>query len=142
MKKCYPVVVGLGIGLLGIGCARDGAPPNKKDTAKESEPYVKINKEKIKQDMEAFQKKAEAALEDFDDQVADLKEKAAKAGAEVKAKLDVEIKELNQKREAANKRLEEIKSATVENWPEVRSHLDAALGELKKGFAKALSSFE
>lgn len=139
MNRRLPLlaVIGFAFGVLGCGRDQDKTPDGKKN-----KPYVEVNEERIKEDMAAFRVKAEATLKEVDGQLETLKAKAAKAGEDLKAKLQPEIEQLKAMRDKASNRLAEIRDATQENWPEVRGHLSNALDDLKKGFSKALSSFE
>jgi hypothetical protein len=73
--------------VLMVGCAVAGC----------GDSYVKVDHDKINKDKEAYQKKAEAALKDFDERIVDLKAKAKTAGADIKAKVEQDIEELTKR---------------------------------------------
>jgi len=71
-------------------------------------------------------------FDDLDKKVVELKEKMDKATGDEKAKLEAKWKESSSKRDAAKKKLDELKTATAENWEAVKKQADAAFGELRK----------
>jgi len=71
-------------------------------------------------------------FDELDKKVVELKEKMDKAAGDEKAKLEAKWKESSTKRDAAKKKLDELKAATAENWEAVKKHADTAFGEFKK----------
>jgi hypothetical protein len=77
-------------------------------------------------------KDAKAKFEGVDKQLTGLKEKAAAATGDEKVKLDAKVKEAGPKREAAAKKVDELKAATADKWEAVKKETDTAIEEFKK----------
>jgi predicted nuclease with TOPRIM domain len=71
-------------------------------------------------------------FDDLDKKVTELKEKMEKATGDEKARLEAKWKESSGKRDAAKKKLEELKTAAADKWEAVKKQADAAFGEFKK----------
>jgi peptidoglycan hydrolase CwlO-like protein len=89
------------------------------------------------QEKEAYQKRVESELNEFDARIDDLKAKAERLGPEARAALDKDIDELRTKREGAQKMLLDLKSARGKAWDEAKSKLDAAIDDLKRTYSRA-----
>lgn len=79
----------------------------------------------------AFSEAAEKELEALKLTIAEFKTKAS--SAEVKAKLGEEVQKLEADLGAAQQRLAELKTATVESWSQVKDAFSSALQKLKGG---------
>jgi hypothetical protein len=71
-------------------------------------------------------------LEKLDKKVAELKEKADKSAGDEKGRLEAKWKDAGAKRDAAKKKLDELKTAPADKWEAVKKEADAAIGEAKK----------
>jgi hypothetical protein len=84
-----------------------------------------------------YKEKIQSVLGEVDERIQDLRdriEEGGKAGKKLSAK---EMKELRQKREALRKRLDKVKTATADNWEDVKKDISDALDELQKAYEKA-----
>jgi len=77
-------------------------------------------------------KAAKVTLDNLDKQFAALKERADKAAGDEKPKLEAKVKEVGAKRDAAAKKVEELKAAPPDKWEPVKKDADHALEEFKK----------
>jgi hypothetical protein len=71
-------------------------------------------------------------LDDADKKAAGLKDKADKAPADDKGKFDGKVKDAALKREAAVKKVDELKAAPADKWEAVKKDADAAVKEYEK----------
>lgn len=83
----------------------------------------------------AFAEAAEKELDALKATIAEFKTKtkAEASSAEVKAKLGEEVQKLEADLGAAQQRLAELKTATVESWSQVKDAFSSALQKLKGG---------
>jgi predicted ferric reductase len=114
--------------------------------------WFTVDQEKLEKDRDAalalfhssrdtFQKQAETRLNGMEKNLDQLKAKAKTATAETKDELDQAISDLGDKTRSARAELKELGAATQENYDSLKTHLDAALDDLKVGFEKAVSRF-
>jgi len=68
-----------------------------------------------------YRKNLDLIVRDVDDQIATLKERAEKEGAEGRKQLDEDIQALRQKRDELNKRMKDLATANADNWDAVRT---------------------
>lgn len=87
----------------------------------------------------AYLKKIESRLEEWDWEIARLKEKAEKAEADAKTLYHDELKVLRSKQEVARKRILELRDAGAQNWGKFKSGVEEALDDLKKAVDSAIS---
>ena len=83
------------------------------------------------------QEKLSAQLDSLDARMAELKERAQRAGDQAKAEWAARRPQLEAQREAAAKKLEELKQSSKETWSETSRKTEAAFEELEKGFKEA-----
>jgi len=89
-------------------------------------------------DREAYIDKLTAQLKQWD---AELEKLEAKAG-EAKAGYRKQIKDLRDKKQAAQERKEEVKQASEESWEEIKSGVEEAFGTMKNALQSAMSKFK
>jgi len=68
--------------------------------------------------------------------------KARAARDDVKAKLDKDIAALDRKRDEAEHKLDDLKSANAGAWKNLKAGMDNALADLKLSFEKARKEFD
>ena len=88
-------------------------------------------------DRVAAQEKLSSSLKDMDAKLADLKAKAITAGDQAKAEWEARRPQLEAQRDAAAKKLDELKASSKETWDETRTKTEAAFAEIEKGFKEA-----
>ena len=84
------------------------------------------------------QRKLEDRLDELNNEIKDLKLKAAKASEKAKAELHEMMKELDKKMAAAKQQLERLKTASARTWEEAKSRTRAALDDLQKTYDRAV----
>ncbi|MCB2184312.1 MAG: coiled coil domain-containing protein [Desulfobulbaceae bacterium] len=90
---------------------------------------------------EAYQKKMEAQLHEWQAKIDVLKAKAAQAQADRQIQYHEEIESLQQKQKHVREKLNELKSAGTEVWEDIRDALETAWIDLKASFDRALVRF-
>jgi hypothetical protein len=101
-----------------------------------------VDKDKWRQDRDAFHKQAEARLKDLDRSMDELKTKSKNATGEAKVQYDEAMTALSKQAAAAREDMRELGSATQERWESVKTRLSASLDDLKTGFERAASRFK
>ncbi|KIH75577.1 hypothetical protein SAMN05660860_00300 [Geoalkalibacter ferrihydriticus] len=94
-----------------------------------------------KEKKEAYRRKIEAQLEEWNAEFDVLKARAKKAGAESQMKFDQQIEELKKRRENVRERLKELQKSSDEAWHKMRDGIDKAVAELKSAWDKAKERF-
>jgi DNA repair exonuclease SbcCD ATPase subunit len=98
--------------------------------------------ELAEQKKEEYVRKLRAKLDDISSQIAHLEERAKDIQGHVRAQLESRIADLKDKQSAAEKRLEELKSATSKAWVDMKAGLEMALALVEESYRKALDHFK
>ena len=91
---------------------------------------------------EAFEKRLEAQLDEWDAEVRRLKATAEKAQASARVQYFKNIEELEAMQEKAKKRLEEIQRANETAWQDLRAGAEAAWEDMVTAVKVARSRFK
>ena len=95
----------------------------------------KLKKSANTETKEEYKQRAQAALDELNQKIDDLKAKAKDAGAAATAQFDRE--ELESKRDAAQRKLTELKDAASETWKTAKDRMEQALEDLKKAYERS-----
>jgi hypothetical protein len=90
---------------------------------------------------EAYQEKIEAQLKEWSARLQELKAKADKATADAKIEMEKHIEELRAKKEAAQHKLNDIKTAGADSWEALKSGSEKTLEEMKKTWDRVKARF-
>ena len=127
-----------------IACAAaaflSGCKPTSDKVPKANEPTTprpEVSARAGEDERSTTQQKLSAQLNDLDAKMAELKVRAQRAGDQAKSEWEARRPELEAQRDAAAKKLEEMKQSSKETWAETKTKADAAFGELEKGFKEA-----
>ncbi len=90
---------------------------------------------------DAYQKKLQAKLEEWNADIEKLQAKADAAEADAQLDYYKEIEDLRAKQEAAGKKLDELKSAGDDTWEDVKAGIDNAWESLSSAIKSAKSRF-
>jgi hypothetical protein len=71
-------------------------------------------------------------LDAINKQVTELEAKVAKAAGEEKTRLEAKLKDATAKRDAAKKKLDELKAAAADKWDALNKETESAFEDLKK----------
>ncbi len=99
---------------------------------------IKSAQEYTAQQKDAYVKELEAKLHDLSQRVDRLEEKVREAKGQVRSVLESKITDLREKQAAAEKRLQELKSASSKAWVEMKGGLEMALAIVEESYRKAL----
>jgi chromosome segregation ATPase len=92
------------------------------------------------QQKEAFQRKAQEELDAVQKQIAALQAKTTQASESVRMELKQSIQELEAKKAATRKQLEELQAATGSKWNDMKNHVHSAIEDLKQSYQKMRSN--
>ena len=95
-----------------------------------------------KMDKETYQHQAEGTLKGLEQKMDEMKEKAADLKMDAKEEFDRDMTVLKEKKEAAERKLEKLKSATGEAWDKAKDETQRALRELSDQYDKMMSRFK
>jgi predicted nucleic acid-binding Zn-ribbon protein len=91
------------------------------------------------QQKEAFQRKAQEEFEAIQKQMAALQGNADKASVSARTELQKSIHELEEKKGAARKQLDGLKSASDATWNEMKAGVHAAIEEMNQSYQRLRS---
>ena len=113
-----------------------------KDVKKETGEALEAAKVYALQQKEEYQKKMEVKLKELVTQIDKMKAEAKDSTAEAKAGFEKRIQEMETRREAAGKKLDEIKKSSAEAWQNLKSDLDGIMSDLEKKLKEIFPPFE
>lgn len=90
---------------------------------------------------ETYREKIEATLQEWKTKIDQLKTQVEKTGADAKLKYEEYIPILHAKREEAERKLEELKTASEETWENVKAGVEYAWSELRQVAESAISKY-
>jgi predicted ATP-binding protein involved in virulence len=90
----------------------------------------------------AYEEKIDAQLEEWSAQISLLKARADKAKAEAKIEYYKTIESLQQKKDGARDKLDELKTAGDEAWEDLKTGAEKAWDDVKTAFHSAASKFK
>ncbi len=126
-----------------VGCTATllvGCKPTTDKVPKADEPGVPRTETSARAadaDRSVAQQKLSTQLSEVDSKMADLKARAQRAGDQAKTEWEARRPQLEAQREAAAKKLEELKQSSKETWADTSRKTEAAFDELEKGFKEA-----
>jgi TolA-binding protein len=133
-------VVGIGLLTLSVGSACASDKPVTGDTViRETQEAVTATKDYTIQQKEVFQRKVQAELDEMQLRIAQLRGQVTHASVEAQADVQKAIREIEKKKELAQKKVEDIHSATASSWEQVKSKTAAAMDDLRDSFIRARS---
>lgn len=144
MKNYVGVLWGIvGIGLLAIPVVVAAGASDKPVTGdtviRETQEAVTATKDYTIQQKDAFQRKVQTELNEMQVRITKLRGQVTHASAEARADIQKAIGELEKKKDLANKKAQEIQSATASSWEQVKSKTAAAMDDLRDSLNRAKS---
>jgi len=91
---------------------------------------------------EAYQKKLEAQLRQWDAELALLSAKANKATADARINCENELESLKSKRAVAHERLEELRKRSENAWEDMKDGVEKVWDEMGKAMEKVAARFK
>ena len=84
----------------------------------------------------------ESQMKKWDAEVDKLRAKSHQISADARVKYDEQLKAMRANRDAAHKKLEEMKTASESAWQNMQSGMDSAWTSMKSALEKASSQFK
>jgi signal transduction protein with GAF and PtsI domain len=106
---------------------------------KEAQEAVTATKDYTIQQKDVFQRKIQTELDEMQVRITQLRGQVKHASAEARTDIQKAIVELEKKKDLANKKAQEIHSATASSWEQVKSKTAAAMDDLRDSFNRAKS---
>ena len=135
----------VGIGLLSMSVVAAAGASDKPVTGdtviRETQEAVTATKDYTIQQKDAFQRKVQSELDEMQVRITQLRGQVKHASAEARADIQKAIGELEKKKDLAQKKAEDIHSATASSWEQVKSKTAAAMDDLRDSFTRARSYF-
>ena len=133
-------VVGIGWLTLSVVSACASDKPVTGDTViRETQEAMTATKDYTIQQKDLFQRKVQVELDEMQLRIAQLRGQVTHASVEAQADVQKAIKELEKKKELAQKKVEDIHSATTSSWEQVKSKTAAAMDDLRDSFTRVRS---
>jgi phosphoenolpyruvate-protein kinase (PTS system EI component) len=133
----------VGIGLLNIlvvvPVGASDRPVTGDKVIQETQEAVTATKDYTIQQKDAFQRKVQTELDEIQVRITQLRRRVKHASAEAKADIQKAIVELEKKKELANKKAQDIHSATASSWEQVKEKTVEAMDDLRDSLNRALS---
>ena len=133
----------VGIGLLTIPVAIAAGAPDKPVTGdtviREAQEAVTITKDYTIQQKDAFRRKVQTELDEMQVLITQLRGQVTHTSAETRADIQKAIEELEKKKYLANKKAEDIHSATASSWEQAKSKTEAMMDDLRDSLTRARS---
>ena len=131
----WVAIVGTAL-VIGVAC---GALAGTETITKEAKETLEATKQYTIEQKEAFQRKAHEELVVIQKQITILREKGHEASAATRAELQKSIDELEKKKDAAKRGLEQLRAVTDSKWDAMKANVNSALEDLKSSYQKAVS---
>ncbi len=135
----------VGIGLLAIpfvvAAGASDKPVTGNTVIRETQEAVTATKDYTIQQKDAFQRKVQTELDEMQVRITQLRGQVTQASAEAKADIQKAIGELEKKKDLAEKKAQDIHSATASSWEQVKSKTSAAMDDLRDSINRTLSHF-
>jgi hypothetical protein len=134
-------MVGIGLfAMLVVSAAGASDKPVTSGTViRETQEAVTATKDYTIQQKDAFQRKVQTELDEIQVRITQLREQVKHASAEANADVHKTIVELEKKRDLAQKKAQDIHSATASSWEQVKSKTSAAMDDLRGSLNRTLS---
>ncbi len=133
----------VGIGLLTmpvlVAAGASDKPMTGDRVLRETQEAVTATKDYTIHQKDAFQQKVQAELDEMQTRITQLRGQVNHASAEARTDIQKAIVELEKKKDLAQKKVEDIHSATAASWEQVKSKTAAAMDDLRGSFNRTLS---
>ena len=137
----FGAIVGIGLLTMSvIGTAGASDKPTTGDRViRETQEAVTATKDYTIHQKDAFQRKVQTELDEMQVRITQLRGQVNLASAEARTDIQKAIVELEKKKDLANRKAQEIHSATASSWEQVKSKTTAAMDDLRGSLNRTLS---
>ena len=134
-------ITGIGVLTLSAVIAAEASdkPVSGNTVIRETQEAVTATKDYTIQQKDAFQRKVQEELDEIQGHISKLQGQANHASAEAKSEIKKAVADLEKKKALAQKKAEEIHSATAASWEQVKSKTAAAMDDLRDSVNRTLS---
>jgi signal transduction protein with GAF and PtsI domain len=134
-------IVGIGLfTMLVVSAVGASDKPVTGDTVvREAQEAVTATKDYTIQQKDAFQRKVQTELDEMQVRIMQLRGQVKHASAGARTDIQKAIVELEKKKDLANKKAQDIHSATASSWEQVKSKTAAAMDDLRDSLNRTLS---
>jgi hypothetical protein len=108
---------------------------------REAQEAVTATKDYTIQQKEAFQRKVQSELDEVQARITQLRGQVNHASAEARTDIQKAIGELEKKKDLAEKKVQDIHSATASSWEQVKTKTTVAMDDLRNSLMRTLSRF-
>ena len=106
---------------------------------RETQEAVRATKDYTIQQKDAFQRKIQTELEEMQVHITQLRTQVKHESGKTRTDIQKAIDELEKKTDLANKKLQDIHSATTSSWEQAKSKTAAAMDDLRDSLNRTLS---
>ena len=121
-------------------CGKDQSSVSADKVAEEAGEAIDAAKAYALEKKTQLQEQVDTKLKEYQERIDDLKVKADKATGDAKNKFNAAMAEWDEKKESLKEQLEEMKTATAENWAKVEARINQGIEELGELYEKARSA--
>ena len=111
-----------------------GARASAEETHRES---ADADRAAERQKRDEYQRQFQAQMDKLNEQIKELGERGASAGADARVRLDRQLAELKERQAELQKRWDSFKASAPGAWEEMKGGMDRAFGELRRSFDRA-----
>ena len=130
------ITLALAISLVGVGMSAH-AEVTAKDVKHDAVQAADSTATYAEQERDKHIRQAHKEVDALRAGIDQLEVKARAARADVKARLDADIKALDKKWDAAESKLDDVKAANARAWEKLKAGMDSAIEDLKQSLARA-----
>ena len=134
-------IVGIGLLTIPVFAAVGAAekPVTGDRIVRETQEAVRATKDYTIQQKDAFQRKIQTELDEMQLQITQLHAQIKHESGKTRADIQKAIEELEKKTDLANKKMQDIHSATTSSWEQAKSKTAAAMDDLRDSLNRTLS---
>jgi len=134
-------IVGIGLFALFVAVAAEASdkPVTGETVVREAQEAMTATKDYTIQQKDAFQRKVQTELDEMQVRITQLRGQVNHASAEARTDIQKAIVELEKKKDLAQKKAQDIHSATASSWEQVKSKTSAAMDDLRDSLNRTLS---
>jgi chromosome segregation ATPase len=118
-----------------------GAGAGAEETRREVRESANTGRAAEQQKREEYQRQFQAQMDKLNDEIKDLGERAAKAGADARVRLDRQLADLKEQQAELQKKWDAVKASSGDAWEEMKGGMERAYGELRRSFDRAAAEF-
>ena len=108
---------------------------------RETQEALTATKDYTIQQKDAFQRKVQSELDEIQVRITQLRGQVKHSSAEARADFQKAISELEKKKDLAEKKAQDIRSATASSWEQAKSKTAAAMDDLRDSLKRTMSQF-